>query len=78
MNLGKIFLMATAVDKFATSAAARGALAAAWRALGGAGPCEKDRFCAVDFPTPVKAQAIRIAVKLRGDYSGGVLECRIK
>ena len=28
MNLGKIFLMATAVDKFATSATARGALAA--------------------------------------------------
>ena len=29
MHLGKMFLMATAVDKFATSATARGALAAA-------------------------------------------------
>ena len=51
---------------------------APWQDVDVAGPCEKDRFCAVDFPTPVRAQAIRIAVKLRRDYSGGVLECRLK
>jgi hypothetical protein len=51
---------------------------AAWRDVGVAGSCEKDRFCAVDFPSPVKAQAIRLAVRLRKDYSGGVLECRVK
>ena len=28
--------------------------------------------------SPVKAQAIRLAVRLRKDYSGGVLECRVK
>ena len=51
---------------------------APWQDVDVAGPCEKDRFCAVDFPSPVRAQAIRIAVKLRRDYSGGVLECRLK
>ncbi len=51
---------------------------AAWRDVGVAGSCEKDRFCAVDFTSPVKAQAIRLAVRLRKDYSGGVLECRVK
>ncbi|MBR2940117.1 MAG: glycoside hydrolase family 127 protein [Kiritimatiellae bacterium] len=51
---------------------------ASWRDVGVAGRCERDRFCTVDFPKPVKAQAIRLAVKLRKDFSGGVLECRIK
>ena len=51
---------------------------AAWRDAGVAGPCEKDRFCAVDFPTPVKAQAIRLAVKLRKGFSAGILEYRVK
>jgi len=51
---------------------------AEWRDVGVVGPCEKDRFCTVDFPTPVNAQAIRLSVKLRREFSGGVLECRIK
>ena len=51
---------------------------APWRDIGVAGPCERDRFCAVDFPKPVKAQAIRLAVKLRNGFSGGVLECILK
>ena len=51
---------------------------AEWRDVGVAGPCERDRFCAVDFPAPVKAQSIRLAVKLRNGFSGGVLECRLK
>ena len=51
---------------------------APWRDIGGEGPVEKDCFCAVDFPAPVKAQAIRISLKLRDGASGGILECRFK
>jgi len=51
---------------------------APWRDVGGEGPVEKDRFCAVEFPAPVKAQAIRISLKLKDGASGGILECRVK
>ena len=47
-----------------------------WQDVGGEGPVAKDCFCKVDFPSPVKAQAVRLCVKLRSGFSGGILECR--
>lgn len=51
---------------------------APWRDIGDAGAIAKDRFCAIDFPSPVKAQAVRLRVKLQQGFSGGILECRLK
>lgn len=51
---------------------------APWRDIGGAGEVAKDRFCELEFPSAVKAQAVRLCVKLAKDYSGGVLEWKLK
>ena len=51
---------------------------APWRDVGAEGPVAKDRFCQVAFPAPVKAQAVRLAVKLQEGWSGGILEWRIR
>ena len=51
---------------------------APWQDVGGNGPVAKDRFCAVDFPRPVKAQAVRVNVKLQKGWSGGILEWKFK
>ena len=56
----------------------RAANDAPWQDIGGVGEVAKDRFCAVDFPAPVKAQAVRILVKLRPGFSGGILEWRFR
>jgi len=41
------------------------------------GTIAKDKFNAVAF-SEVTASALRLEVKLRSDYSGGILEWRIK
>jgi len=40
-------------------------------------PVAKDRFCGATFEKPVTARAVRLAVQLRPDVSGGVLEWRV-
>ena len=49
-----------------------------WRDIEGAAPVHKDGFCTKDFPAPVKAQALRLCVKLQPKFSGGILEWRVK
>jgi hypothetical protein len=44
--------------------------AAAW-------PVEKDKSCKVDFPAPVKAQAVRLAIQLQPNFSAGILEWKL-
>lgn len=51
---------------------------AQWQDIGGAGKVAKDSFCALDFPSAVKPQAIRIRAKLQPKFSAGILECRFK
>ncbi len=50
-----------------------------WKPVTGAGPygCEPDRFNAVAFD-PVTTKGIRLQVQLRPEFSGGVLEWRVK
>ena len=56
----------------------RAANDAPWQAVDVAGPLAKDKFCTVDFPSPVKASAIRIDISLKKDFSAGILECEFK
>ncbi len=49
---------------------------APWRKVAATGEIAKDRFCRLTFPERVKARGIRIAVKLREGFSGGILEIR--
>jgi DUF1680 family protein len=51
---------------------------APWQDIGAAGKVAKDSFCALDFPSAIKPQAIRIRTKLQPNYSAGILECRLK
>ena len=51
---------------------------APWQDVGGTGPVAKDKFCVVDFPSPVKAQAVRLQVKLQKEWSGGILEWKFR
>ncbi len=51
---------------------------APWQAIDAACPVAKDRFCTCAFPKSVKAQAIRLEVQLKNDFSGGILEWRFK
>jgi len=51
---------------------------APWQDIGGDGAIAKNRFCALDFPSPVNAQAVRLRVKLQEGFSGGILELRLK
>jgi hypothetical protein len=51
---------------------------APWQDIGAAGKGAKDSFCALDFPSAIKPQAIRIRTKLQPNYSAGLLECRLK
>ena len=53
----------------------RTAAKAPWRDAGGIAGIEKNRFSKISFPSPVKAQAMRILVKLKPGFSGGILEC---
>ena len=59
-------------------AATRAAKNASWQGIDIAGPVAKDKFCAIDFPQPVKAQALRLAIKLQKEWSGGILEWKIR
>ena len=56
----------------------RPATGAPWQDVGGEGPIARDKFCTVDFPAPVKAQAMRLNIKLQQGWSGGILECKFK
>ncbi len=56
----------------------RAAKGAPWQDVAGNGPVAKDRFCVVDFPSPVKAQAVRLQVKLQKEWSGGILEWKFR
>ena len=56
----------------------RSAKNAPWQDIDIAGAVAKDKFCAIDFPQPVKAQALRLAIKLQKEWSGGILEWRIR
>ena len=56
----------------------RAAKNASWQGIDIAGPVAKDKFCAIDFPQPVKAQALRLAIKLQKEWSGGILEWKIR
>ena len=56
----------------------RAAKGAPWQDVAVTGPVAKDAFCVADFPAPVKAQAVRLNVKLQQDWSGGILEWRIR
>ena len=51
---------------------------APWQDVGGNGPVVKDKFCTLDFPAPVNAQAVRVNVKLQQGWSGGILEWRFR
>ena len=51
---------------------------APWQEIAAAGPIAKDKFCTVDFPAPVKAQAVRLNIKLQDGWSGGILEWRFR
>ena len=51
---------------------------APWQDIAAEGPIAKDKFCTVDFPQPVKAQAVRLNIKLQQDWSGGILEWRFR
>ena len=51
---------------------------APWQEVGAAGPVAKDKFCAIDFPAPVKARYVRLDVELQKGFSGGILEWRFK
>ncbi|MBP5509759.1 MAG: glycoside hydrolase family 127 protein [Kiritimatiellae bacterium] len=46
---------------------------APWLDIAAAGPVAKDEFCTITF-RPVKAQAVRLAIKLQQGWSGGILE----
>ena len=52
----------------------RAAKNAPWQDVAAKGPIAKDKFCTIDFPAPVKAQAVRLNVKLQQGWSGGILE----
>jgi hypothetical protein len=56
----------------------RAAKDAPWQNVAAPGPVAKDRFCSVDFPAPVKAQAVRIDIQLRKGWSGGILEWQFR
>ena len=56
----------------------RAAKNAPWQEIAAAGPIAKDKFCTVDFPAPVKAQAMRLNIKLQDGWSGGILEWRFR
>ena len=56
----------------------RAAKNAPWQDIAAAGPIAKDKFCTVDFPAPVKAQAVRLNIKLQQGWSGGILEWRFR
>ena len=49
---------------------------APWRPSGAECEIAKDKFCRAKFSEAVKAQAVRVNVKLRAGFSAGVLECR--
>ena len=51
---------------------------APWQDVAAEGPIAKDKFCAVNFPAPVKAQALRLNIKLQKGWSGGILEWRFR
>ena len=51
---------------------------APWQDIAEEGPIVKDKFCTLDFTAPVKAQAVRVNVKLQKDWSGGILEWRFR
>ena len=56
----------------------RAAKDAPWQDVTATGPVAKDKFCVIDFPQPVKAQAVRLEVKLQDGWSGGILEWRFR
>ena len=56
----------------------RAAKDAPWQDAGGQGPVAKDKFCALDFPAPVKAQAVRLSIQLQEGWSGGILEWQFR
>ena len=56
----------------------REAKGAPWQDVERPAPVAKDTFCTVDFPASVKAQAVRLCIRLQGDFSGGILEWRFK
>ena len=56
----------------------REAKGAPWQDVERPAPVAKDTFCTVDFPAAVKAQAVRLCIRLQGDFSGGILEWRFK
>ena len=56
----------------------RAAKNAPWQDIAAEGPIAKDKFCTVDFPAPVKAQAVRLNIKLQQGWSGGILEWRFR
>ena len=56
----------------------RSAKNAPWQDIDIAGAVAKDKFCSIDFPQPVKAQALRLAIKLQKEWSGGILEWKIR
>ena len=56
----------------------RGDDASEWREIKGVGEVDKDRFTKLDFPSSVKAKALRLKIKLQKDFSGGIHEVKIK
>ena len=56
----------------------RAAKDAPWQDVGVKGPVAKDRFCPVDFPASVKAQAVRLCIQLQKEWSGGILEWQFR
>ena len=56
----------------------RAAKDAPWQDVGVEGPVAKDKLCALDFPAPVKAQAVRLSIQLKEGWSGGILEWQFR
>ena len=56
----------------------RAAKDAPWQDVGVEGPVAKDKLCALDFPAPVKAQAVRLSTQLKEGWSGGILEWQFR
>lgn len=51
---------------------------APWRRIEGVCPVHDNQFSSFEFPAAVKAQAIRLNIKLQPELSAGILELRIK